>query len=138
MWIHAATGKRFIHVNDIRLYNLGPIALFSNYNLTTASGKPLIHISLAHIISLMYKLITSARVTDDLSIGFHRDRNRRQIELTNNKNIKCRFHLRIMLKYIFGFAAYQQKAIYGLGYKIKLTKNVDNAVLNKDNAINKA
>ena len=138
MWIHAATSKRFIHVNDIRLHNLGPIALFSNYNLTTGSGKHLIHISLAHIISLMYKLITSARVTDDLSIGFHRDRNRRQRELINNKNIKCRFHLRIMLKYVFGFAAYQQKAIYGLGYKITLTKNVDNAVLNKDNAINNA
>ena len=32
----------------------------------------------AHIVCLMYKLITSARNTDDLSIGFDRDREKRK------------------------------------------------------------
>ena len=43
-----------------------------------------------------------------------------------------------MLKDVFGFAKHQEKATYGLGYKLTLTRNTDNAVLNKDNAINKA
>ena len=46
--------------------------------LTTSSGRHLEDISNAHIVSLMYKLITSARGSDDLSIGFDRDRGRRQ------------------------------------------------------------
>ena len=43
-----------------------------------------------------------------------------------------------MLKDVFGFAEHQEKATSGLGCKMVLTKNVDNAVLNKDNATNKA
>ena len=42
----------------------------------------------AHIASFIYKLITSARDTDDLSIGFDRDCDGRQHELTNNKTKK--------------------------------------------------
>ena len=38
----------------------------------------------------------------------------------------------------FGFAEYQEKGKYGLGYKLTLTRNSDNAVLNKGNAINNA
>ena len=68
--LHAATNNRYADNNDIRLVNLGPIALFGDYKLTTSSGKPLEDISHAHIVSLMYKLITSARDSDDLSIGF--------------------------------------------------------------------
>ena len=52
----------------------------------------------------MHKLITSARKSDDLSIGFDRDRRRRQRELTNHKNITGKDHVTIMLKDIFGFA----------------------------------
>ena len=82
----------------------------------------------------MYKLLTSSRGSDDLSIGFDRDRDRRKRELTNNKNIKGKYHMRIYLKDIFGFAQHQEKATYGLGYKLTLTRNSDNAVLNKTNA----
>ena len=81
----------------------------------------------------MYKLLTSNRGSDDLSIGFDRDRNRKR-ELTNNKNIKGKYHMRIYLKVIFGFAEHQEKVSYGLGYKLTLTRNSDNAVLNKTNA----
>ena len=132
----AAPNNRYADGNDIRLVNLGPIALFSNYKLTTSSAKHLENIDHAHIVSLMYKLLSSSKGSDDLSIGFDRDRGRRRNELTNNKNIKGKYHVRIYLKDVFGFAEYQEKGTYGLGYKLTLTRNTDNAVLNKGNAIN--
>ena len=132
----AAPNNRYVDGNDIRLVNLGPIGLFSNYKLTTSSGKHLENIDHAHIVSLMYKLLTSSKGSDDLSIGFDRDRSRRRNELTNNKNIKGKYHVRIYLKDIFGYAEYQQKATFGLAYKLTLTRNNDNVVLNKGNAIN--
>ena len=136
--LHAATNNRYVDGNDIRLVNLGPIALFTNYRLTTSSGKHLENIDHAHIVSLMYKLFTSTKGSDDLSIGFDRDRNRRQRELSNNKSQKGKYHVRIYLKDVFGCAEYQEKATYGLGYKLTLTRNSDNAVLNKGNATNNA
>ena len=36
--IHAATGNSYTDGNNIRLVNLGPIALFSSYKLITNSG----------------------------------------------------------------------------------------------------
>ena len=128
-------GNRYVDANDIRLVNLGPIALFSNYKLTTASGKHLEEISHAHIVSLMYKLLTSSKDSNDLSVGFDRNRERRRNELTNNKNIKGKYHIRIYLKDISGFAEHQQKGTYGLRYRLTLTRNTDNAVLNKDNVV---
>ena len=83
----------------------------------------------------MYKLLTSSKDSDDSSIGFDRNRGRRKNELTNIKNIKGKYHIRIYLKDIFGFAEHQEKGTYGLGYKLTLTRKTDNAVLNKDNAV---
>ena len=136
--LRADNSNRYIDNNDIRLVNLGSIALFSNYKLTTSSGKHLENIDHSHIVSLMYKLLISSKGSDDLSICFDRDRTRRRNELTNNKNIKGKYHVRIYLKDVFGFAEYQEKASYGLGYKLTMTRNSDNAVLNKGNAINNA
>ena len=85
---------------------------------------------------MRYILKTSAKDTDDLFIGFDRDPNRRQRELTNNNNIKRKRHLRIMLKDILGSTEKQEKVTYGSVYKLTLTRISDNAVLNKDNAIN--
>ena len=133
--LQAATINRYLDSNDIRLVNLGPIALFSNYKLTTSSGKHLEETSHAHIVSLMYILLTSSKDSDDLSIGFDRNRGRRKNELSNNKTIKGKYHIRIYLEDIFGFAEYQEKGTYGLGYKLTLTRKTDNAVLNKDNAV---
>ena len=134
--LRADNSNRYLDGNDIRLVNLGPIALFSNYKLTTSSGKHLENIDHAHIVSLMYKLLLSSKGSDDLSIGFDRDRGRRQRELTNNKTQKGKYHVRIYLKDVFGFAEYQEKGTYGLGYKLTLTRNTDNAGLNKANGIN--
>ena len=66
----------------------------------------------------MYKLITSAKDTDDLSIEFDQDRKRRHRELTNNKNQKGKYHIRIMARDVFGFAEHQEKATYGFEYKL--------------------
>ena len=100
------------------------------------SGKHLEDIDHAHIISLMYKLLTSSRGSDDLPTGFDRSRDRRKQELTNNKNVKGKNHVRIVLKDKFSFVEHQEKATFGLGYGLTLTRNSDNAVLNKGNATN--
>ena len=73
--LHAASNDRYADGNDIRLIILAPIALFSDYKLTTGNGKRLEDISHAHIVSLMYKLITTSKDSDVLSFGFDRDRN---------------------------------------------------------------
>ena len=136
--LHAATNNRYVDGNDIRLVNLGVIALFSNNKLTTSSGKHLENIDHAHKVALMYKLLTSSKGSDDLPICFDRDRNRRQRELTNNKTQKGKYHVRIYLKDVFAFADYQEKCTYGLGYKLQLTRNSDNSLLSKGNAIDNA
>ena len=86
----------------------------------------------------MYELLTTARRCDDLSISFHRDRDTGQQELSNNKILKRKYHVRIYLTDIFGFAQHQLKGTYGLGYILTLTRKTDSSVLNKDNAINNA
>ena len=73
--------SRYANGNDIRLVNLGPVALFNNFKLTTSSGKHLEDISHAHLVSLMYKVITSSKDSNDLSIGFDYSRNRKRDEL---------------------------------------------------------
>ena len=85
----------------------------------------------------MFKL-SSSRGSGGLSIGFDRSRNRRQGELTNNKKTEGKHHVRNFLKDMFDFAEYQQTATFGLGYKLTLTRNTDNAVLNEGNAITNA
>ena len=60
----------------------------------------------------MYKLTTGARDTNDLSLGFDLDRGRRQQELTNNKTQKGKYHIRVFLKVVSGFAEHQENATY--------------------------
>ena len=129
--IKKADNSRYGNDNYIRLINLAPIALFSNFKLTTNSGKHLEDISHAHLVSLMYKIITSSKGSDDLSIDFDRSIERRRDEMTSNKRVEGKYLLRIMLKKIFGFAEHQEKATYGLGYKLTLTRNKDEAVIDK-------
>ena len=82
--IERADNSRYANGDDIRLVCLGAVALFYKFKLTTSSGKHLEDISHAHIASLMYKLISSAKDGDELSICFDRDKNRRRNECTNN------------------------------------------------------
>ena len=76
--VKRAVNSRYANGNDIRLVNLGPIALFSNFKLTTSNEKHLEDISHAHEISLKYKLITSSKDSDDLSIGFDHSRKKKR------------------------------------------------------------
>ena len=69
-----------------------------------------------------------------MSIGFDRDRNRKVRELTNSKNRKGKYHLKIMLKDVFDFSEHQKRGTLGLGYEVTLTRKSDNSVLKKDNA----
>ena len=131
--MHAATGNRYADGNNIGLCNLGQIALISIYQLSTSNAIHLEDNSHAHIVFLMFKLVTSARNTDGLSIGFDRNRDRRQQDLTKNKTQKGKIHVKISLKDKFGFVENQQKATYDLGYKLTLTSNTDNALLKKEN-----
>ena len=55
--------------------------------------------------------------------------------MTNNKNAKGIFHLRIFLRDVFGFAEHQEKATYGLGYKLTLTRNKEDDIIDKANGI---
>ena len=50
--IRKADNSRYTNGNDIRLVNLGPIALFSSFKLTTSSGKHLENMSHSHSVSL--------------------------------------------------------------------------------------
>ena len=74
--IKEADNSRFANGNDIRLVNLAPIALFSSFKLTTSGGKRLKYISHAQIVSLMYKLKTPSKDSDDFSFLLVFDRNR--------------------------------------------------------------
>ena len=85
--------------------------------MTTSSGKHLEDIYHAHIVSLRKKLITSAKDSDDMSIGFGSSRDRRQKELTKIENMKFKFNVRFIHKDVFGFAGHQRKTAHGLGYK---------------------
>ena len=114
---------------------MGAIALFSIFNLTTSSGKHLEDIIDAHFVSLMYKVITSSKDSIDLSIGFDRSRNRRKDELALNENVKGKYHLKIMLRDVFGSAEHHEKATYGLDYKLTLTRSKDEAVIDKAGGI---
>ena len=133
--LHTATNNRYVNGKDIQLVKEGPIALFSKYKLASSIEKHIEEFNHLHTVCLMYEHITSARNSDDLSIGFDRSRDRRQQELTINKDIKGKYHVTIMLKDLFGFAEHHEKGTDGLGNKLTLTKNSENAVLNKGNAI---
>ena len=98
----------FVDGDVLSLVNLGPIALFSIYKLTSSSGKHLEEINHAHIVCLMYKLLTSSRGSDDLSFGFDRSCDRRKQELTKNVKTKGKYHRTIILKDFFGLSELQK------------------------------
>ena len=116
---------RYTNGDEISLVNFGPISLFSEAKLTTSSGKHLEKVDNLHLISLMYKLLTSTSQTSQLLYGFEESNTIRRQELTNNKNEKGTFFVRTKLKDLFGFAD-QEKITYGLGYTLTLKRNTNN------------
>ena len=97
--------------------------------MTNSSGKEKEEIDSAHVICLMYELISSSRDSDDLSIGFHRSNEARERELTDNKTTTGKYHVSIYLKDVFGFAEHQDNCTYGLGYKETIQNKSDNHVV---------
>ena len=63
--IKTADNSTYGNDTDLLLFNLGPIALFSIFLLLSSSGKHLEDISHTHMVSLMYKLLTLSRGSDD-------------------------------------------------------------------------
>ena len=55
--------------------------------------------------------------------------------MTANENVTEKNHLKILLKDVFGFAECQEKATYGLGYKLTLRRNKDDSVIDKAGGI---
>ena len=67
--IKKADNSRYANGDNIKLVNRRPIALFSNFKLTTNSGSYLEEISQAHIVCLKQKILTSSIGLGDLYIG---------------------------------------------------------------------
>ena len=63
----------------------------------------------------MYKLLESARSHEDLFNGFSREIIDRSREAISIKSIPGIFHVRTLLKDVFGFAEHKEKGTYGLG-----------------------
>ena len=123
-----ADDTRYVNNDAIGLVNFGPVALFSEAKLTTSSGKHLEKVDNLHVISLMYKLLTSQQQVTELLSGFEESEAIRRLELTNNKTEKGTFFLKIKLTDLFGFAD-QEKVTYGLGYVVTLKRNTNNDVI---------
>ena len=112
---HRAGAHAQYAVGDlIRLVILGPIALFNKYRLPSSTGKETEEIDNAHLVCSLYKLISSKRDSDNLSIGFQRSIEARERELTNNKTTEGNYHVRIYLKDAFGCAKFQDNCTYEL------------------------
>ena len=62
----------------------------------------------------MFELITSAKESDDWSIGFISDCGRKQQEVTKNKKKSGKYHFRIMPEDTFGFAEHQEECTDGM------------------------
>ena len=114
--------------------NLGPIAFFRKYKLTSSSGKKEDFES-AHIACLMYNLLKSRKGSEDVSISFHRNIAAREKELTNLKELKEKYLVRISVRDIFGFATHQENATYSLRYKLTFQRISDNNVLSHRPAV---
>ena len=106
--------------------------------MTTNSGKLLDEKNYAQNVSLMCEIKNSVKDSNDLSTGFHRDRDMKERVLTNNKNGKRENHVKITLREIFCFAGHQEKATYGWGYILTLNMNSKNAMLSKTETITHA
>ena len=76
----------------------------------------------------MYKLMSSSRVSDASSIGFHRSIEAQEGELTNNETTIGNYHVTIYSKDVFRFAV-QKKCFVSFKIQIKITRNSNNNVL---------
>ena len=84
----AGAHASYVENDNIRLLNVGLVALFKKYRLTSSSGKEVEESDNAHVICLLHELISSSNDSYDLSIGSHRSKGVREGKLTKNKTTK--------------------------------------------------
>ena len=111
------------------------VPLFSSFKLTNRIVKPLEGISHAQVVCLVFELGTSFRSFDDFSLGFDRNHKKRRKDSKLNKVIKGELYVTFLLRDIFGFAQWMEKATDGLGYVLTLTRNQDNAVSKRNGGV---
>ena len=75
--------------DDSRLCFSGLLASFSEYQLTTNIGKQLESFGHAHILFLLYTLMTSCRGNHVLSIGFAREIGDRARDFSIHSKTSC-------------------------------------------------
>ena len=81
--------------------------------MATSSLKHLEYISHSHVVCLMFEItIVSANGSDDLSSCFDRDRRMGQEELTDNKNMKGKYHVRSMSSVLRSIGKITQVILY--------------------------
>ena len=91
----AGAHSRYADGDHTGLVNLDPTALFKKYRLTSSSGNDIEEVDSAPVVCLIYKILSSSRDSDDLSIGFLKNFEARQRELTNKKTTKGKYHVTI-------------------------------------------
>ena len=69
--------------------------------MPSSSGKEIEETENAHVICLLYKLISSSRHSDDLSIALHRSFEARERQLSITQKTKGNYHVRIFCKMFF-------------------------------------
>ena len=129
---------RFANGGYLRLVNLGPIAFFNKYRLTSSSLKEIEENDSVHVICLMYKFITRNTDSDDLSFDFQRNNEAQEIKWLVIKQLKEIIMLKKFLKDVFGLTEHQDKCTHGVTYKLTLQRNSDNHLLSHPAVANDA
>ena len=110
----------YVNVDDIKVVSLAPVALSSEYYLTTLSETSLERIDYDFFIFLLFKPKTSSKNSIDLPIGFDASNQRRKKEVTENKKEpdKPRYHPRFISKEVSWYGEHQRNSTIGIGYKL--------------------
>ena len=94
--------------------NLGPFALFNKYRLTSGSWTEIEETDNAHVICLLYNLVSSSRDSDEYQLVFT-EVLKLEKKMTNIETTKGNYQVVIHLKDVFGVAEQQEKCTFGLG-----------------------
>ena len=84
----AGAHARYVDGDHKKLVNLGPIAFFKKFRVTSSSGKEIEERDNAHVVCLKHILKPSSRDSDVLSIGFNVSNGVRERELNICKQTK--------------------------------------------------
>ena len=117
----ASPGNVYSYAEYVGSVKLFLMAVFSKFKLNSSSRKEIEKIENAHF-ACFCKFLKSSKDSDELSIDFHPSIEISKREITHNRRIEDNYQFTNYLKAVLSFAGYQEKATYGLGYKITLQK----------------